>query len=169
MIRGKTGRVYGHLLALLTTLKALPLTYNKDLQEDKEPLFDTVDTITACTRILYGLWAQVRFKGEVMRRAAEDGYLLATDVADYLVKKGLDFRTAHGVVGKLVAHALKKGIPLKALSLSELKGFHPAFDEDVRRVMDLDTAMAQRNSFGGTAPRQVRQALRTMEKRLCSC
>jgi argininosuccinate lyase len=168
LIRGKTGRVYGHLLALLTTLKALPLAYNKDLQEDKEPLFDAVETVILSTRILCGLWSQIRFKGERMRRAAEDGYLLATDVADYLVKKGLDFRTAHRVVGQLVISALKKGMPLKAFSLEELKGFHPAFAEDVRKVMNLETAMARRDSFGGTAPRRMREAIRAMEKRLCT-
>ncbi|MEW6187776.1 MAG: argininosuccinate lyase [Thermodesulfobacteriota bacterium] len=168
LIRGKTGRVYGHLLGMLTTMKALPLTYNKDLQEDKEPLFDAVETLLNCTRVLCGLWSNIRFRGEVMLKAAETGFLLATDLADYLVRKGLDFRTAHGVVGGLVAYALKKGLELRDVSLEELKGFHPVFNEDIREVLTLDSAMEQRNSWGGTSPGQVKKALKVMERRICA-
>jgi argininosuccinate lyase len=168
LIRGKTGRVYGHLLGLLTTMKALPLTYNKDLQEDKEPLFDSVETLLNCTGVLCGLWAHIRFRDEVMRKAAETGHLLATDLADYLVRKGLDFRTAHGVVGNLVALALKKGQELGDIPLEEMKRFHPVFEEDVRKVLILDSAMKQRHSWGGTAPGQVKKALKAMEKRICA-
>ncbi len=168
LIRGKTGRVYGHLMGMLTTMKALPLTYNKDLQEDKEPVFDSVETLLNCTRLLSGLWSNIRFKAEAMEKAAETGYLLATDLADYLVKKGLDFRTAHHVVGTIVAYALERNLELKDIPLSTLKTFHPIFKADVDTVLNLDSAMAQRNSQGGTAPQQVKKALRDMEKRICS-
>ena len=123
LIRGKTGRVYGHLMGMLTTMKALPLTYNKDLQEDKEPVFDSVETLLNCTRLLSGLWSNIRFKAEMMKKAAETGYLLATDLADYLVKKGLDFRTAHHVVGTIVAYAQERNLELKDIPLSTLKDF----------------------------------------------
>jgi argininosuccinate lyase len=168
LIRGKTGRVYGHLMGMLTTMKALPLTYNKDLQEDKEPVFDAVETLFNCTRLLCGLWSNIRFKAESMEKAAETGYLLATDLADYLVKKGLDFRNAHQVVGTIVAYALERNQELRDIPLSTLKTFHPIFKADVDTVLNLDSAMAQRNSQGGTAPKQVKKALRDMEKRICS-
>lgn len=168
LIRGKTGRVYGHLMGMLTIMKGLPLTYNRDLQEDKEPVFDTVETLLNCTRLLSGLWSNIRFKADSMEKAAEKGYLLATDLADYLVKKGLDFRTAHHVVGTIVAYALEKNLELKAIPLSTLKTFHPNFKADVETVLNLDSAMAQRNSQGGTAPRQVKKALSDMEKKICS-
>jgi len=168
LIRGKTGRIYGHLIAMLTVMKGLPLTYNRDLQEDKEPVFDTVDTLMHSTRLLSRLWPTVSFKAPIMARASKKGYLLATDLADYLVKKGLDFRSAHHTVGAVVAYALKKGKELKDLTLSDLKTFHPIFEKDVKTVLDLSSAMAQRNSPGGTAPKQVQKALREMEIRLCS-
>jgi argininosuccinate lyase len=168
LIRGKTGRVYGHLMGMLTTMKALPLTYNKDLQEDKEPVFDSVETLLNSTRLLCGLWSNICFKSESMEKAAQTGFLLATDLADYLVKKGLDFRTAHHIVGTLVAHALEKNLELKDIPLAKLKTFHPIFGEDVRTALDLRSAMSQRNSQGGTAPQQVKKALKVMEKRICS-
>jgi argininosuccinate lyase len=166
LIRGKTGRVYGHLMGMLVTLKALPMTYNRDLQEDKEPVFDTVETLTDCTRLLARLWPKLTFKGEVMALAVQRGFLLATDLADYLVKKGLDFRTAHHIVGSLVALALEKGVELKDLPLADLKTYHPIFSEDVKEVLDVRKAMAKRNSEGGTAPARVRRALQSMEKRI---
>jgi argininosuccinate lyase len=168
LIRGKTGRIYGHLLGMLVTMKALPLTYNRDLQEDKEPLFDAVETLIGSTRLLARLWPKLTFKAERMEQAAEQGYLLATDLADYLVKKGLDFRSAHHVVGSLVAYAIEKGQELKDLPLPVLKTFHGVFDSDVTGVLKLKKAMKQRNSEGGTAPAQVRKALRAMEKRIWS-
>jgi argininosuccinate lyase len=168
LIRGKTGRIYGHLLAMLTIMKGLPLAYNRDLQEDKEPVFDAVDTLMNSTRLLSRLWPTVTFKAESMRRASETGYLLATDLADYLVKKGLDFRSAHHAVGTIVAFALKKGKELKDITLAELKTFHPIFEKDVKKVLNLSSAMSERNSAGGTAPNQVQKALHEMEIRLCS-
>ncbi|MBI5605415.1 MAG: argininosuccinate lyase [Deltaproteobacteria bacterium] len=169
LIRGKTGRVYGHLMGMLTVMKSLPMTYNRDLQEDKEPVFDTVDTLMNCTRLLSRLWPKLTFKADSMEKATETGYLLATDLADYLVKKGLDFRSAHHTVGTIVAHALKKGLELKDIPWSVLKGFHPVFEKDVRTVLELRSAMDHRDSQGGTAPKQVQKALREMEKRICSC
>ena len=169
LIRGKTGRVYGHLMGLLTTMKALPLTYNKDLQEDKEPVFDSTETLLNSTRVLCGLWSNIRFKADSMQKAAETGYLLATDLADYLVKKGLDFRSAHHIVGTLVAYAQKKGLELKDIPFPVIKTFHPIFDQDVKTVLDLRSAMSQRDSQGGTSPRQVKKALKEMEKKICSC
>jgi argininosuccinate lyase len=168
LIRGKTGRVYGHLMAMLTIMKGLPMTYNRDLQEDKEPVFDTVDTLMNSTRLLSRLWPTLKFKAHTMERASETGYLLATDLADYLVKKGLDFRSAHHIVGTVVAFALGKGMELKDIPLAVLKTFHPIFAEDVNTVLDLRLAMSQRNSWGGTAPKLVQKALREMEKRICS-
>ncbi len=169
LIRGKTGRVYGHLMGMLTVMKSLPMTYNRDLQEDKEPVFDTVDTLMNCTRLLSRLWPKLTFKADSMEKATETGYLLATDLADYLVKKGLDFRSAHHTVGTIVAHALKKGLELKDIPWSVLKGFHPVFEKDVSTVLELRSAMSHRDSQGGTAPKQVQKALREMEKRICSC
>ena len=168
LIRGKTGRVYGHLMGMLTIMKGLPLTYNRDLQEDKEPAFDSVETLLNCTRLLSGFCSNIRFKADSMEKAAETGYLLATDLADYLVKKGLDFRNAHHVVGTLVAYALERDLELRDIPLSTLKTFHPIFKADVNTVLNLDSAMAQRNSQGGTSPKQVKKALRDMEKRICS-
>jgi argininosuccinate lyase len=168
LIRGKTGRVYGHLMGLLTVMKALPMTYNRDLQEDKEPVFDAVDTVMSCTQLLGRLWPKVTFKAEAMGKATEKGYLLATDLADYLVKKGLDFRSAHHTVGTIVAYAQKNGLELKDIPLPVFKSFHPVFDEAVRTVLDLRSAMSERNSQGGTAPGQVQKAWREMEKKICS-
>ena len=168
LIRGKTGRVYGHLMGMLTMMKALPMTYNRDLQEDKEPVFDTVDTLMNCTRLLGRLWPRLTFKAVSMEKATETGFLLATDLADYLVKKGLDFRSAHHTVGTIVALAQKRGMELKDIPLSVLKSFNPVFDEEVSTILDLRSAMAKRNSQGGTAPKQVQKAWREMEKRICS-
>jgi len=168
LIRGKTGRVYGHLMGMLTIMKALPMTYNRDLQEDKEPVFDTVDTLMNCTQMLSRLWPELKFKKDSMEQAVQRGHLLATDLADYLVGKGLDFRRAHHVVGTLVAYALERGLELKDVPLSVYKTFHPVFDEDVNTVLDLRSAISHRDSQGGTAPKRVQKALREMEKRICS-
>jgi len=167
LIRGKTGRVYGHLMGILTVMKGLPMTYNRDLQEDKEPIFDSAETLLNSTRVLCGLWSNIRFKADSMQKAAETGYLLATDLADYLVKKGSDFRSAHHIVGTLVAYAQKKGLELKDIPFPVFKTFHPIFDQEVSTVLDLRSAMSQRDSQGGTSPRQVKKALREMEKKIC--
>ena len=159
LIRGKTGRVYGNLIALLTTMKGLPLAYNKDLQEDKEPLFDTVDTIKNCLTIFAPLLASMEVKEENMARAAAEGFANATDAADYLAKKGLPFREAHRVVGNLVRYCLEEGKGLAELRLEEFRRFSLAFGPDIIEAIQTKNVVAARTSYGGTAPGQVERAL----------
>jgi argininosuccinate lyase len=163
LARGKTGRVYGHLMALLATMKALPLAYNRDLQEDKEGLFDVVDTLLATLEVFTGLVATLRVKSENTERAVKRGYILATDLADYLVRKGAAFRTAHDIVAKLVSQAIDKGKLFSELSLSEYQEFSPLFDKDVYAIT-VDSSLAARDVIGGTAPKQVAQALAAARK-----
>jgi argininosuccinate lyase len=154
-------------MAALTLMKGLPLTYNRDLQEDKEPVFDTVDTLLPSTRLLARMFPRIVFKAQVMKKATAQGHLLATDLADYLVGKGLDFRNAHRVVGEIVAYALKNEKELPQIPLALLQQFSPVFDQDVSPWLDLETSLARRDTPGGTAPGQVRKALKNMEKKLC--
>lgn len=165
LCRGKTGRVYGALVALLTLLKGLPLSYNRDLQEDKEPLFDTVDTVKATLRVFQEMLRAVRFHGDRMREAALAGFLNATDVADYLVGKGMPFRQAHEVTGKLVQECLKQKKRIEELSLEELRRFSPLFGEDIYRFITLEACLERRQSFGGTAKGRVVEALRAARRR----
>ncbi len=159
LVRGKSGRVYGHLLALLTLMKAQPLAYNKDNQEDKEPLFDTVDTVRDCVRLFADLLPALQVKADRMAAAARQGYATATDLADYLVRKGIPFRDAHEIVGKAVRHALDTGRDLPELPLEELRRFCPSIDTDVFDTLTLEGSVASRDHLGGTAPRQVRAAV----------
>jgi argininosuccinate lyase len=159
LIRGKTGRVYGNLIALLTTMKGLPLAYNKDLQEDKEPLFDTVDTIKNCLTIFAPLLASMEVKEENMARAAAGGFANATDAADYLAKKGLPFREAHRIVGNIVRYCLEEGKGLAELRLEEFRRFSLAFGPDIIEAIQTKNVVAARTSYGGTAPGQVERAL----------
>jgi argininosuccinate lyase len=159
LMRGKTARVYGNLMALLTLAKALPLAYNRDLQEDKEPVFDTIDTIVGTLRILPRLLLEVRFNRDRMAVMAVEGFTLATDLADYLVRKGVPFRKAHHVVGQIVQQCIRDGKELRECSLDELKVFHKAFDHDVFPFLDIDSVIDQRNSLGGTASSRVQEAL----------
>ncbi len=154
LARGKTGRVYGHLMGLLTTMKGLPLSYNRDMQEDKEGFFDTVDTLIATLEVFSGMLNTMHIKTDKMANAAQQGYLLATDVADYLVKKGLPFRTAHEVTGKLVTYAINKKKALKDLTLEEYQKIAPAFDKDVYEIT-AESSITARNNTGGTAYKQV--------------
>jgi argininosuccinate lyase len=156
--RGKTGRVYGHLLSLLTTMKALPLSYNRDLQEDKEALFDTMDTLLSSLGAFSGMIASLKVKVEKMAKATGRGYLLATDLADYLVKKGEAFRNAHSIVAKLVTHATDNSTSLDQLSLKDYQRFSPLFSDDVYAVTTTSSISA-RNTVGGTSAKQVTQAL----------
>jgi argininosuccinate lyase len=158
LARAKTGRVYGNLLGTLSMLKALPLAYNKDLQEDKEAFFDTVDTLLSSLEVFAGMVRTLKVNAERTRQAAEGGYSLATDIADYLTKKGMPFREAHGVVGNLVRYAMDKGVPFSQLSLDEYKKFSPLFEKDVLDIT-VESSVAARNVPGGTAPEQVKQAL----------
>ncbi|MDI6814996.1 MAG: argininosuccinate lyase [Dehalococcoidales bacterium] len=163
LVRGKTGRVYGKLMALLTTMKALPLAYNRDMQEDKEGFFDTVDTLLSTLEVFTGMVKTLRVKAESIGQAVKQGYILATDLADYLVKKGEPFRTAHDIVGRLVSYAMEKGKSFSELSLAEYKSFSPLFGEDVYSVT-VESSIAARGVIGGTAPRQVEQALENAKK-----
>jgi argininosuccinate lyase len=163
LARGKTGRIYGRLMALLTTMKALPLAYNRDMQEDKEGFFDTVDTLLLTLEVFSGMVATLRVKEENMGRVARGGYILATDLADYLVKKGEAFRTAHEIVARLVSYAAEKGKSFSELNLTEYKNFSPLFEEDVYSV-SVESSLAARDIIGGTAPKQVAQALAIAKK-----
>jgi argininosuccinate lyase len=164
LIRGKTGRVYGSLMALLTTVKALPLAYNKDMQEDKEPLFDAVDTVKACLAITAELIPGIRFKADAMGAAASDTFLLATELADALALKGLPFREAHEVVGKVVRHCVDAKKPLTGLPLGEYRRFSPLIDADMIAGLTPQAAIARKAQIGGTATEAVRQRLRELEK-----
>ena len=155
LVRGKTGRVIGHLMAMFTTIKALPLAYNKDLQEDKEGLFDAVETIKYCLIVFAQIIEGMKVKAENMRRAVEEDFSNATDLADYLVKKNLPFRQAHEVAGKMVHHCIERGIYLKDLPLDEYKNFSDKFDEDIFDAIKPETCVNSRNSLGGTSTEQV--------------
>ncbi len=159
LVRGKTGRVNGHLIALLTLMKGQPLAYNKDNQEDKEPLFDTVDTLAQTLRIYADMITGIVVKPEAMRRAALQGYATATDLADYLVKKGLPFRDAHEAVALAVRFAERRGCDLSDISLAELKDFSALIEDDIYQVLSLEGSLASRNHIGGTAPNQVQAAI----------
>jgi argininosuccinate lyase len=159
LVRGKTGRVNGHLVALLTLMKSQPLAYNKDNQEDKEPLFDVADTLTDTLRVFAGMLEGLTINREAMRRAAAEGFATATDLADYLVKKGLAFRDAHEAVARAVRFASDQGLDLAALPLVELQRFSPLIAADVFEVLTLEGSLRARNHVGGTAPEQVRAAI----------
>ena len=163
LVRAKSGRVTGALVAMLMVMKGLPLAYNRDLQEDKEGLFDAVDTTLDALAVTTILVRQLAFKIDRMRAAALDGYTLATEAADYLVRKGLPFRDAHRAVGAAVAYALDAGRPLEGLTLEELRRFSPLFDQDVFERLTLEAALGARAVYGGTAPARVREALADAE------
>lgn len=159
LIRGKTGRVYANLQRLLVTLKALPLAYNKDLQEDKEAIFDTVDTLNSILPAMAAVLRTLKVKTKRMRQAAESGFLNATECADYLVRKGLPFRTAHATVGKLVLFALQKNCSLESLKLGEFQAFSRLFRPDIYEALSLSRSLASKAAQGGTAPAQVKKAI----------
>ncbi len=159
LVRGKTGRVYGHLMSLLTLMKSQPLAYNKDNQEDKEPLFDTIDTVKGSLRAFADMIPAIIVKRENTYEAAKRGFSTATDLADYLVNKGLPFRDAHEVVGLAVAYGIEHGMDLSEMPLDVLQGFSPLITDDVYQVLTLEGSVAARNHLGGTAPQQVKQAV----------
>ena len=163
LVRGKTGRVYGDLMSLLATMKGLPLAYNKDMQEDKEPIFDAVDTVKLCLPVFAGMIDTMRVLPENMRRAAAVGFINATDCADYLVKKGMPFRDAHAVVGNLVYYCGEHKICLEDLSLNELKDHSPLFEEDVYEALKLEVCMDQRSSYGGPALAETTRQINEVE------
>lgn len=166
LVRGKTGRVFGALMGLLTVMKAQPLAYNKDNQEDKEPLFDTVDTVQGCLAAFTALVPALEPRREAMRAAASAGFATATDLADYLVKRGLPFRDAHEAVGRLVAAALKQGCDLAALPLEQMQAESSLIQQDVYQALTLEGSLKARNHKGGTAPKQVKAAIAAARRRL---
>jgi argininosuccinate lyase len=166
LLRGKAGRVFGHLMGMLTVLKGLPMTYNRDLQEDKEPVFDTADVLEKGLPVLAGMVKTLKFNAQAMREAAGQGYLLAIDAAGVLVRKGVPFRDAHKIAGRIVRECEKRDITLRELPLSEWKKFSPHFEKDILAAMDLESSLAARKSAGGTAPEKVAQAIREAEKRI---
>ena len=160
LVRGKTGRVYGDLMSLLTTLKGLPLAYNKDMQEDKEAIFDAVDTVKKCIKVFTPMIATMRVLPNNMRKAAGKGFINATDLADYLVKKGMPFRTAYKKVGEIVAFCIDNGLILETMPLEKYKEFDPTFGEDLFGEISLDTCVEKRISAGGTGPQSVETQLK---------
>jgi argininosuccinate lyase len=168
LTRGKCGRVNGNLVALLMLMKGQPLAYNRDNQEDKEPMFDSLDTSIMCLRVFAAMFAQIKFNQETMYRAAAKGYSTATDLADYLVRKGLPFRDAHEVVGKVVGLAASDRIELEQVPLSQLQRFSGVIDSDVYEVLTLEGSVNARNHIGGTAPRQVKIAAENAERLLAA-
>lgn len=168
LIRGKTGRVYGSLAAMMMTVKALPLAYNKDMQEDKEGLFDALDTWLDCIEMATLCFDGIKVKADRTLEAAQQGYANATELADYLVAKGIPFREAHHIVGVVVVAAIDKGCPLEALSLSELQQFSPVIAEDVYAILTIESCLAKRNALGGVAPTQVSHALQQAEQRIAN-
>ena len=148
LVRGKTGRVYGALMALLTTMKGIPLAYNKDMQEDKELTFDAMDTVKGCLALFEGMLASVKFQRDVMRKSASMGFTNATDAADYLVNRGMPFRDAHGVIGQVVLYCIEKNLAIDDMSLQELKQFSDVFEEDVFAAISMETCVNKRLTVG---------------------
>jgi argininosuccinate lyase len=163
LIRGKTARVYGDLFAIMTILKGLPMAYNRDLQEDKEPLFDALDTVKDCLAIFTEMIKHTKFNAAKMYLAAKGGFSTATDIAEYLVKKGLPFRQAHEIVGKIVAYCLKNKKELENLTLKEYQKFYNGFTEDIQTKIKLENAVNSRKHTGGTATSAVLERIREFE------
>ena len=168
LVRGKAGRVFGHLTALLATLKGLPLAYNKDMQEDKEAVFDTADTVNASLEVTATVLRNIRVRKERTRLAATRGYMNATELADYLVRKGMPFRAAHDVVGRLVLCAIERNIEMQELALAEMQIFSPLIEADVYEALSLEKTLATKSQIGGTSPERVAKALQAARASLPS-
>lgn len=168
LVRGKTGRVYGDLLALLTVLKGTPLTYNKDFQEDKEPLFDSINTVYNSLKIIAPMLKEMTVNKDRMKKSARKGFLNATDLADYLVTKGTAFRDAYGIVGKIVNYAKDKGLRLEEMKLDEYKKFSEIFKDDLYEFISLDSSLNNRNAYGGPAPSSVKVQIENLDKKICN-
>ena len=166
LVRGKTGRVYGALMSLLTTMKGIPLAYNKDMQEDKELSFDAIDTVKGCVSLFKGMIATMRFNPKRMEDSAKHGFTNATDAADYLVKKGVPFRDAHGIVGQLVLTCIEKGIALDDLTLDEYKAISPVFEQDIYDAISLKTCVEKRLTLGAPGPDVMKQVIEKYEEYL---
>ena len=166
LVRGKSGRVVGSLMTLLTIMKGLPLTYNRDLQEDKEPVFDAVDTVSASLSIIAELLENLKFNTEKMIDATKSGFMTATDLADYLVLKDVPFREAHGIVGRIVSYCIDRGCELVDLTVQDMQQFSPVIEKDVYEVISIDGSVQSRISTGGTSLQRVEEALRAAEKQV---
>jgi len=166
LIRGKTGRVYGHLMGLLTTMKGIPLAYNKDMQEDKEPIFDALDTVKLCLPVFCDMVATMKVRKDNMLKGSKGGFANATDVADYLVKKGLPFREAHEVVGRMVFYAIEKDIALDELTMDEFKDFSQNIEEDIYDAISMETCVNDRKLVGGPAKETVEKAIKAAQEYL---
>jgi argininosuccinate lyase len=164
LIRGKTGRVYGNLMSLLTLMKGLPLSYNRDMQEDKIPLFDTVDTLKICLDIINAMYPGIKFNKKRMSATAGEGYSTATDIAEYLVRKGMPFREAHEITGRIVLHCIKQNIGLHEIAIKELKAFSQVIDKDIFPSLEPAASVKGRSSYGGTSPSQVIKQIRRYKK-----
>ena len=166
LVRGKTGRVYGALMSLLTTMKGIPLAYNKDMQEDKELSFDAMDTVKGCIALFNGMLATMKFNGERMRASANGGFTNATDAADYLVNHGVPFRDAHGIVGQIVLYCIEKGIAIDDMSLEELKAISPVFEDDVYEAISMETCVNKRLTVGAPGKEAMEQVIAAEKKYL---
>ena len=164
LVRGKTGRVYGALTSILTTMKGIPLAYNKDMQEDKELTFDAYDTVKGCLALFNGMLKTITFHKDIMEQSAKHGFTNATDAADYLVNHGVPFRDAHGIVGRLVLYCIDKGIALDDMSLEEYKAISPVFEEDIYEAIDVHTCVDKRNTIGAPGPKAMEQVIAINKK-----
>ena len=163
LVRGKTGRVYGALMSLLTTMKGIPLAYNKDMQEDKELTFDAIDTTKGCLALFTGMIKTMNFRKDRMEESAKHGFTNATDAADYLVKHGVPFRDAHGIVGQLVLYCIDRKIALDDMSLEELKKISPVFEEDIYEAISMKTCVEMRNTIGAPGERAMKEVIEKEE------
>ena len=164
LIRGKTGRVYGNLISLLTTMKALPLAYNRDMQEDKEPVFDTIDTVNLSLRIINEILPEIKFHREKLESSAEDGFTTATDLAEYLVRKGIPFRLAHEITGKIVLHCIEHGKKLSEMKIREFKEFSDKIEEDVYNILTASGSIEAKKSYGSTSKQMLIQQIKLLKK-----
>ncbi len=167
LVRGKTGRVYGALTSLLTTMKGIPLAYNKDMQEDKELSFDAFDTVKGCIALFTGMLRTIRFNKEVMRKSANNGFTNATDAADYLVNHGVPFRDAHGIIGQIVLYCIDKNIAIDDMSLEELKSFSPVFEQDIYDAISMETCVNKRLTIGAPGKQAMEAVIAQEEEQLC--
>ena len=166
LVRGKTGRVYGALMSLLTTMKGIPLAYNKDMQEDKEFTFDAIDTVKGCLALFTGMLATMKFNNEVMEVSAKNGFTNATDAADYLVNHGVAFRDAHGIVGQLVLYCIEKDIALDDMTLEEYKAISPVFEEDIYEAISMKTCVDKRMTIGAPSKSAMEKVIAIYEEYL---
>ena len=166
LVRGKTGRVYGALMSLLTTMKGIPLAYNKDMQEDKELSFDAMDTVKGCIALFNGMLATMKFNKERMRASANGGFTNATDAADYLVNHGVPFRDAHGIVGQIVLYCIEKGIAIDDMSLAELQAISPVYEDDVYEAISMETCVNKRLTVGAPGKEAMEQVIAAEKKYL---